>query len=94
MKKNAFDIDSWDENTGMPSRVMRKSAPYGFYVIPSVQKFAFECLSVCPSVSQSVRPASGSDSFPLSLLSIFLPIFFKLCIRVDIRKEWFGSVNK
>ena len=27
--------------------------------------------------------------FPLSILSIFLPIFFKLCIRVDIRKEWF-----
>ena len=31
--------------------------------------------------------------FPLSILSIFLPIFFKLCIRVDIRKEWFGIVG-
>ena len=30
------------------------------------------------------------NSFPLSILSIFRPIFFKLCIRVDIRKEWFG----
>ena len=28
--------------------------------------------------------------FPLSILSIFCPIFFKLCIRVDSRKEWFG----
>ena len=25
----------------------------GYYVIPSVQKFAFECPSVCPSVSAS-----------------------------------------
>ena len=31
--------------------------------------------------------------FPLSVLSIFLRIFFKLCIRVDIRKEWFGIVD-
>ena len=30
------------------------------------------------------------NSFPLPILSIFGPIFFKLCIRVDIRKEWFG----
>ena len=55
----------------------------GYYVIPSVQKFAFEC----PSVRPYVRP------FPLSILSIFRPIFFKLCIRVDIRKEWFGIVD-
>ena len=32
-------------------------------------------------------------SFPLSILSIFLPIFFKLCVRVDIRTEWFGIVD-
>ena len=31
--------------------------------------------------------------FPLSILSIFWSIFFKLCIRVDIRKEWFGIVD-
>ena len=31
--------------------------------------------------------------FPLSILSIFLPIFFKLCIRVDIRKEWLRIVD-
>ena len=29
-------------------------------------------------------------SFPLSILSIFRPIFINVCIRVDIRKEWFG----
>ena len=33
------------------------------------------------------------NSFPLSILSIFGPIFFKLYIRVDIRKEWFGIVD-
>ena len=27
--------------------------------------------------------------FPLSILIIFWQIFFKLCIRVDIKKEWF-----
>ena len=32
-------------------------------------------------------------SVHLSILSIFLPIFFKLCIRVDIRKKWFGIVD-
>ena len=30
------------------------------------------------------------NMFPLSILSIFRPIFFKLCIRVDIRKEGLG----
>ena len=29
------------------------------------------------------------SSFPLSILSIFVPIFFKLCIGVYIKKEWF-----
>ena len=33
------------------------------------------------------------NSFPLSFLSILCPIFFKLCIRVDIRKEWFGIID-
>ena len=33
------------------------------------------------------------NSFPLSSLNIFRPIFFKLCIRVYIRKEWFGIVD-
>ena len=31
--------------------------------------------------------------FLLSVLSIFRPIFFKLCIRVDIRKEWVWIEN-
>ena len=30
------------------------------------------------------------NSFPLSILIIFWPIFFKLYTRVDIRKKWFG----
>ena len=33
------------------------------------------------------------DLFPLSIFSIFLPIFFKLCIIIDIRKEGFGIVH-
>ena len=32
-------------------------------------------------------------SFPLSNLSSFLPIFFKLCILVDTGKDWFGIVD-
>ena len=32
-------------------------------------------------------------SFPLSNLSSFLPIFFKLCILVDTSKDWFGIVD-
>ena len=31
--------------------------------------------------------------FPLSILSISLPIVFQSCIRVDIRKKWFGIVD-
>ena len=34
------------------------------------------------------------SSFPLCILSIFRPIFFKLCIRVDIKKEWFGVEDR
>ena len=42
-------------------------------------------------LSQELWPLINVESsFPLSILSIFLPIFFKLCIRVDIKKEWFG----
>ena len=40
----------------------------------------------------SVRP-SVSASFPDSNLSSFWPIFFKLCMDIDIREEWFGIAN-
>ena len=46
----------------------------GCYVIPSVQKFANECLFIRPSVHPSVTVS-------------FQPIFLKLGIRVDIGKE-------
>ena len=52
----------------------------GYYVIPSAQKFAFECPSV-------------SASFQLSVRRIFQPIFFKLGIRVDIGKECLGIAD-
>ena len=50
----------------------------GYYVIPSEN---FECLSV-------------SASFPDSNLSSFWPIFFKLCMGIDIGEEWFGIANE
>ena len=54
-------------------------------VIPSVQKFASsDCLSIHLSVTTLV---------PLSILSIFRQIFFKLSIRVNIGKQWSGIVN-
>ena len=56
----------------------------GYYVIPSVQKFAFECPSVRPSVSAS---------FQLSAGWIFKPIFFKLGMRVDIGKACPGIAD-
>ena len=110
----------------------------GYYVIPSVQKFAFECPSVCPSILPSVRPSAirfnslpgaffnqfssnmvyelilgrsvlglrmgkfrqiSTELWPLidvrnwfsfSIFGISLPIFFKLCMRVDIGKECLG----
>ena len=42
------------------------------------------CSSVCPSVSAS---------FPDSNLSSFWPIFFKLCMDIDIREECFEIAN-
>ena len=51
----------------------------GHYGIPSVQKIA---LCVRPSVRPFVR-----ISFPLSILSTFQPILFKLYVRVDIGEE-------
>ena len=49
----------------------------GYFVIPSAKKM-FECLSVRPSALTAF------------IMSIYLPIFFKLCIGVHIRREWFG----
>ena len=52
----------------------------GYYVIPFEN---FECLSVRLSVS---------TSFPTHLSSL-RPIFFKLCMEIDVREEWFGIAN-
>ena len=57
----------------------------GYYVIPSVKKFVFECLSV--------RPSGVRSSFQLSAGCIFKPIFLKLGIRVDIGKECPGIAD-
>ena len=50
----------------------------GYYVIPSIQKFA---LSVCLSVT---------TSFPLSFLGISRQIIFKLCITDDLGRNGLG----
>ena len=47
-------------------------------------------LSVRPSIRPSVHP-SISASFPD--LSSFWSIFFKLCMDIDIREEWFGIAH-
>ena len=60
----------------------------GYYVIPSIQKIALECPSICTSVSPSV-----STLFSLSAGSISRPIFFKLAMRVDIGKECPGITD-
>ena len=53
----------------------------------------FECPSVVrPSVRPSVR-LSVSASFPCSNFSTFWPIFFKLCVDIGIREEWYGIVS-
>ena len=46
-------------------------------------------LSVRPSVHPSIHPSS----FPDSNLSGFWPIFFKLCMDMDIGEECFGIAN-
>ena len=56
----------------------------GYYVIHSEN---FEC-PVHPSIHPSV-----SASFPDSNLSSFWPIFFKLCMDIEIGEEWFGIAN-
>ena len=53
----------------------------------------FECPSVFrPSVHLSVR-LSISASCPCSNFSTFLSIFFRLCIDIGIREEWFGIAS-
>ena len=48
----------------------------GYYVIPSIQKIAFECPSVCLSVCTSVRPSAHRFH---SLLGAFLTNFLQHC---------------
>ena len=58
----------------------------GYYAIPSIQKIAFKCPSVYTS---ELRPLINVRYlFSLAIFGgfFFLPIFFKLGIRVDIEK--------
>ena len=61
-----------------------------FYTPPlkcgEVLCYTLRCLSVCPSV----RPCSP---FPIDNLSIYSRNFFKFCIHIVIRDEWYGIVN-
>ena len=51
----------------------------GYYVIPSEN---FECLSFRPSICPSALRFR-------TLTCSFWPIFFKLCMDIDIGEEWF-----
>ena len=62
------------------------------YPTTNIMLYPPNLLSVRPSVRLSVHP-SISASFPDSNFSSFWPIFFKLCMNIDIREEWFGSAN-
>ena len=55
----------------------------GYYVIPSIQKIAFEHPSICPSVRPSIHQR----------IVFTLSIFFKLGMRVDIVKECSGIAD-
>ena len=45
-------------------------------------------------LSQKLWPLVGvRNSFLLSVFAIFLPTFFKLCMRVDIGKVCFGIAD-
>ena len=56
----------------------------GYYVIPSIQKIAFECPSIGPSAAHRFHSLLGA---------FFSPIFFKLAMRVDIGKECPGIAD-
>ena len=60
----------------------------GHYVLPSELWVSVRPSSVCLSVRPSV-----SASFPCSNFSTFWPIFFKLCIDIDIGEEWYGIAS-
>ena len=49
----------------------------GYYVIPSIQKFAFECLSVRPSVRLSVRLSVRQHFVSALYLEHFLTDFLQ-----------------
>ena len=56
----------------------------GYYVIPSKPFWVSVCLSVRPFVSALFLDSNSSS---------FWPIFFKLCVDIDIGEEWFGIAN-
>ena len=67
----------------------------GYYVIPSIQKLAFERPFIGPSLRPSVCPSrrpSVSASFSLSA-GTFFTNSFKLGMRVDIVKECSGIAD-
>ena len=63
-----------------PHKKWRGICVAGYNVIPSKQ---FECPSVCPSALRFRAPTLVNR-----------PIFFKLCIGIDIGEEWYGIANE
>ena len=69
--------------------LLSSSSFFRFYTPPHKKWWG---IMIYPPNRLSVRP-SVSASFPDSNLSSFWPIFFKLCMDIDVREEWFGIAN-
>ena len=83
--ENFYQLTYWDENQNLEGYIFY-NPPHkkwrGIMLYPSkILKF---WVSVRPSISAS---------FPDTNLSSFWPIFFKLCMDIDIGEEWFGIAN-
>ena len=78
--KQGYSKDMWTALKGANRFFIPHHTKSGGVLCYTLRKFwHFECLSIRPSVS-----------FPDSNLSSFWPIFFKLCMDIDIGEEWFG----
>ena len=60
---------------------------YCFYIPPRKKVAGYYLILSEPFECPSIRP------FPDSNFSSFWLIFFKLCINIDFREEWFGIEN-
>ena len=77
------------KTTTTKARFFHDLAPFIHYTLPQ-KSGSVLCYTLRTILS--VRP-SISTSFPDSNSSSFWPIFFKLCMDIDIGEDWFGIAN-